>query len=66
MKTPNALVEFRIAQPDKVCLHTLCDVLTHDQSVENVHVEFTHKELFQFYEKVRLRMTDAGYLNPLL
>ena len=59
MKTPNALVEFRIAQPDKVCIvlyYRSIPSLT-AQSVENVHVEFTHQELFQFYEKARLIMT---------
>ena len=57
MKVPNAVFEFRISQPGSVrCFSTTAQPLTDleqtQSKTENVHAEFTHDQLFKFYEQV--------------
>jgi hypothetical protein len=69
MKIPNALFELRLADGNKVCccvfctrvcLHYIGCVFYGEQPRENVHIELTHAELFELYQKVRINTVPSA------
>ena len=65
VQVPNAVFEFRLSVPGQACSRVRASVpQSHRQAqTENVHAEFTHAELFKFYEQLQCIQEQLDQLS---